>query len=106
MDNQNYIYYLPFIAILVLWIFFLKRLRQYGKAQAAKANKTEQYERRTAYLYAIIFILVGLLWQGTTLINWSSISPGNEPIAAMGIVIGLGFVVFGLYKFYRYHSKR
>jgi len=60
MDNQNYIYCLPFIAILVLWIFFLKRLRQYGKAQAAKANKTEQYERRTAYLYAIIFILVSL----------------------------------------------
>jgi len=105
MDNQNYIYYLPFIAILVIWIFFLKRLRQYGKARAAKANKIEQYERRTTYSYAIVFILAGLILQMTTLINWSSISPGNEPIAAAGIVIGLAFVVFGFYKFYRYHSK-
>ncbi|HKQ77109.1 MAG TPA: hypothetical protein VJ810_25660 [Blastocatellia bacterium] len=106
MDNQNYIYYLPFVAILVIFVFFLKRLRLYGKAQAAKANKTEQYERRTAYLYAIVFILLGLLWQGTTLINWSSIPPGNEPTAAMGIIIGFAFMLFGIYKLYRYHSKR
>jgi hypothetical protein len=45
MDDHNYIFYLPFVAILVFWIFFLKRLRQSGKALAVKANKIEQYEK-------------------------------------------------------------
>lgn len=106
MDSQNYIYYLPFVAIVVFWIFLLKWLRQYGKAQAAKANKTEQYERRSAYGNAIGFIFSGLLIQLVVLINWTSIPPGNEPIAAPVIIIGLASVVFGLYKLYRYHSKR
>src|SRR4029434_2028229 len=106
VDKHNYIFYLPFVAIVVFWIFLLKWVRRYGKAQAAKANKTEQYERRSAYGNAIGPILSGLLIQLVVLINWSSIPPGNEPIVATGIVIGLASMFFGLYKLYRYHSKR
>lgn len=106
MGNHNYIFYLPFVAVLVLWIFFLKWLRQYGKTQAAKINKTEEYERRSAYGNAIGYIFGGLLIQAVVLINWSSIPPGNEPIVAITIIIGLASVLFGLYKVYRYHGKR
>jgi hypothetical protein len=61
---------------------------------------------RSAYGNAVGFILAGVLIQAVVLINWSNIPPGNEPVAATTIFIGLASVVFGLYKLYRYHNKR
>jgi len=103
MKQNNYINYLPFILIFI-FLFLLSRWQERrNRAKAAKGNKTDEYNKLKVYSSAFAFILSGLVFQLSML---SSLPPGNEPIAAIGIIIGLAFIVFGLYKVYRYHSER
>ena len=83
------------IVLLVIWA----RRRQRGAA--VRAGRGEEYDRNKARASAFVNLLAGAILVVVMLASWSSVPPGNEPVFALFLLVGLGGIFYGLYKWYR-----
>lgn len=89
------------IVIAAAFFSFNLWLRRYSKAKMAEIGKAEEYKVNTESAGAVMFPLLGLAMMGMLWVIRSSIPPGNEPIVWVIACIGVLFILYGLFKWYR-----
>jgi nicotinamide riboside transporter PnuC len=89
------------VIITVSFFSFYFWFKSYSKHKIAQANKTEEVERNKARIAVFLFPIVGLMFIVSVLFNMHAIPSGNEPFAIAFILLGFGFILFGLYKWYQ-----
>lgn len=84
-------------------IYYVKKQ---GRTAASRQGKLREYEKSQAIGAIIGPILNGVIFIGVILVSWNSIPPGNEPIIYFMFGIAALFLIYGLYKWYRFKQQQ
>lgn len=86
-----------FVAAVLFGIWARRRQR----GAAVSAGRGEEYDRGGARASALVSLLAGAVLIVALLASWRSVPPGNEPIFAVMLLVGVGGVLYGLFKWHR-----
>jgi hypothetical protein len=101
MMKENYGSYLFWIGIFVAFCFYVWWTKRYARRKAAEKGKLAEFDTLTKKSTGIGYIVWGVISILIPVFSWQSIPAGNEPFVMWGVLIGLAFVLFGWYKFWR-----